>query len=315
MRKNRFQNKVATSSATQPVAALISTLLWFSEGIHNYDLLWGWIICGLTTYVWVETNNANALIRIRSRMTSSIYLLLMGAAFGLHRFQESSLVVCLTLSSYYLLFKSYQQINAVVPIFHAYLCLSIGSVFFPQLLYFVPFYLWYTIVYLRSLTWRTFWAAVIGLAVPYWFLAGYFFYLNGFDKFTDHFLKLTLFQPISINNYLHFDFLQVSMVVIVALFTIIAALHCIRTSFNDKIRTRMLLYLILTQEFLIALFLGFQPIHFDVLLGLLIMNSAPILAHYFALTSSRFSNSLFILFLVALAALTCLTLWMQWSIF
>ena len=230
MRRNRFQNKVATSNFTLPVAAFLTTLLWCAEGIYTPDRILGWAVCGLTAYFWVETNNAHSLIRIRSRLTPAIYLWMTGCIFSLHPLQDGLIVSCLMLASYYLLFKSYQRTEAVSPIFHSFLCLGIGSLFFPQLLFFAPFYLWYATVYLRSLTWRTFWAAMTGLILPYWFMA-------------------------------------------------------------------------------------LQPVHFQVLLGLLVMNSAPILSHYFALTGSRFTRAVFMLFLFMFAALSFLNVWTQWLTF
>lgn len=154
-----------------------------------------------------------------------------------------------------------------------------------------------------------------GLILPYWFMAGYFLYTEDFIRFIGHFRELILFQPIHYENYRNLDFLQISTIGLVAVFTFIAAQHCIRTSFNDKIRTRMFLYLTLTQELLIALFMALQPVHFQVLLGLLVMNSAPILSHYFALTGSRFTRAVFVLFLFMFAALSFLNVWTQWLTF
>ena len=136
MRRNRFQNKVATSNFTLPVAAFLTTLLWCAEGIYTPDRILGWAVCGLTAYFWVETNNAHSLIRIRSRLTPAIYLWMTGCIFSLHPLQDGLIVSCLMLASYYLLFKSYQRTEAVSPIFHSFLCLGIGSLFFPQLLFF-----------------------------------------------------------------------------------------------------------------------------------------------------------------------------------
>ena len=42
MRRNRFQNKVATSNFTLPVAAFLTTLLWCAEGIYTPDRILGW---------------------------------------------------------------------------------------------------------------------------------------------------------------------------------------------------------------------------------------------------------------------------------
>ena len=314
MRKSRFQNKVATGKFTLPVAAVFATLLWGAEGIYTPDRLWGWVACGLTAYLWVETNNAHSLIRIRSRLTPALYLFMAGCIFGLHPLQDGTLAALFMLASYYLLFKSYQETEAVGLLFHAFLCLGVGSVFFHQLLYFSPFYLWYAVVYLRSLTWRTLWAAIVGLALPYWFWAGYALYADGFDAFARHFLELARFQPLSGANYHHLDSMQVASFGWVILFTLVAALHCLSTSFNDKIRTRMLLQCLLVQELLIVAFMALQPVQLSTLTGLLVMNSAPVLSHYFALTNKRFTNILFILFLILFTLLALMNLWTRLSI-
>lgn len=307
MKKNRFQSTVATSYFTFPVAAIISTLLWCSEGIYTPDRLLGWAVCGLVTYLWVETNNAYSLLRIRSRLTAVVYALLMGGIFFLHPLQDGSYVVCCMVVSYYLLFGSYQLSHAIVPIFHAFLFIGIGSLFFPQLLYFVPFYLWYSASHLRSLTWRTFWSAMTGIILPYWFLAGYYLlFQEDFTPFLDHFRELTVFQPVCSANYAGWEVIRVAPLAYVAFFSFIGIVHYVRTSFNDKIRTRMMLYVLLSQEILITVFLVLQPVHFNLLFGLLAMNSAPFISHYFALTDTRLSHILFLLAIwgfIALAAL------------
>lgn len=309
MRKGRFQHTVATSSFTLPVAAFITTLLWLIEGGYTLDRLWGWSLCGLTTYFWLETANTNALIRIRSLLTPALYSVMMGVMFALHPLQDSLAVSCCMLASYHQLFKSYQQPHAVFPLFHSFLCLSIGSLFFPQLLFFVPLYFGYTATLLRSLNWHTFWAAVIGLLLPYWFYACYHLYAGNLGYVGIHLQQLTEFQPLKAENYT--DRTSVITAATLLLFNIIAGLHCLRTGYNDKIRTRLLLYLILTQQFFTNLFLFFQPVHFNILFGLSIMNSAPILSHYFALTNTRISHIIFVLFLLSLMARLIFSLWIQ----
>ncbi len=315
MRRNRFQNKVATGSFTLPVASFFATLLWCADGICTLDRLWGWLLCSLITYLWLETNNTYALIRIRSMLTPSIFVFLVGTALISHNLDNGVIISCLMLASYRFLFGTYQQSNAMPHVFHAFLCIGIGSIFFPWLFYFVPFYLWYTAFFLRSLSWRTFWAAIIGLVLPYWFWSGYAFYTNSLCKLGNHFLKLGEIQPIQMKNYLHPDTLQTIFIGWLLLLIFIASIHCIRTSFNDKIRTRMFFYIILMQELLIILFMTLQPKHFQTLSTLLLMNSAPILSHYFALTSSRFSNVLFVLSCLVFISLTFLYLWMHWLIY
>lgn len=315
MRRDRFPNKVATSYFTFPVAVIISTILWWSEGIYTLNRLISWGICMLVTYLWIETNNTYSLLRIRSRLTPAIYALLMSIMFFLHPLQENFYVSCSMLVSYYLLFRAYQQPYAILPMFHAFLAIGIGSLFFPQLLYFVPFYLWYSALHLRALTGRTFWAAMIGIILPYWFLAGYYFYTDNFEPFLTHFKQLAVFQPVSRASYTDWGRLHITSVSYVAFFAFIGIIHYIRTSFNDKIRTRMFLYILLTQEILITTFMILQPTHFDVLFGLFVMNSAPFISHYFAQTYTRLAHILFILSIIGFITLTAINIWTHLSNF
>ncbi len=314
----KFRDKVAASGFTLPAAAVLATLLWCAEGIFTPNRLWGWAACGLTAYVWTETDNVHSLIRIRSLLTPSVYLLTAGCIFSLHPLQDGLVASCLMAASYYLLFMSYQRTEAASPLFHSFLCLGIGSLLFPQLLFFAPFYLWYAAAYLRSLAWRTFWAAAVGLALPYWFAAGYCLCAGDFDWFAAHFRDLALVRPVHRGDYLLPGLLQIGAAGLVTAFSVVAALHCAFTGFDDKMRTRMFMNLILAQELLIVAFMALQPVHFQVLLCLLAMNSAPILSHYFALAGGRFADVAFALFLslsAALSLLNVLNAWTRWLIF
>ena len=75
--KNKIQTIVATSGFILPVAALIATLLWVAENVYDWSRLLGWLFCGINTYLWIETNNTHALMRVRSLMTPSLFVLLV----------------------------------------------------------------------------------------------------------------------------------------------------------------------------------------------------------------------------------------------
>lgn len=267
-------------------------------------------MCGLIAYLWVETNNCNALIRIRSYLTPSVYLILAGGMTFLHSEQEGFFITLCTLGSYYLLFKTYQQPYAVFFIFHSFLCIGIGSLFFPPLLLFVPLYIGYAAVYLRSLSLRSFCAALIGLCLPYWFLGGYILYHQDWDLFHTHFHELTALFPIRELNVRNMSTVQGLSWASVTFLSFIGSIHYLRNSFNDKIRTRMLFYLLICQEAVIGLLCIVYPQHFTTLFSLLIMNSSPIISHYFALTSGKWTNILFIFSLLLFTLLTILNLWM-----
>lgn len=315
MRNRRFQHAVAMSSVTLPVAAVLSTLLWCAEGVFTLSHIAGWVMTALVAYLWIETNHSNSLIRVRTLSVASVYVLLLGSIFCLHSIQSGGFIAFLMLLSYGLLFNSYGKTDAVFELFHAFLCIGVASLFHVQMILFVPLYFCYSSFFFRSLNWRTFWAAMIGVVLPYWFLWGYRFLHGELDLFVDHFMELTNVLLVTSNVNDLDNVLYITALCFVCFFTFVAMIHCVRTGFNDKVRTRMLLYFIVAQEVVIMLMLLIMPLYKDMWLHLLVMNSAPLLAHYFTLTNSRFSNFLFIAFLLLLFTLMMLNVWMLSAIF
>lgn len=312
MRRKRFQNKVATSSFTLPVATLITLGLWALGGAGDPFIWLGLIPTGITAYLLLELNNRNALIRIRSRLTTALYLVLTACNPILHPYKDIEwVVVCVTIA-YYLLFMSYQKTKASGYIFHAFTFIGIGCLFFPQLIFFVPFYYLAMIIQLRSFTLRSLLASILGMILPFWLKIGWEFYQDGPRNIS---MNLKEFCYVSHPNLSFLNEHQWVTFGLIALFSLIAILHYTRTNFNDKIRTRMLLYVIIIQEFVITAFLLLQPQHYDVLIHLLIMNSSPLIAHYFTLTNSRTTNIIFIIFISLLIFITIYNTWIPSFIF
>ena len=81
-------------------------------------------------------------------------------------------------------------------------------------------------------------------------------------------------------------------------------------SYDDKIRTRMMLYVYVFQTVLLVVF-GLLAFPDDMLAGLvpmLVLCASPLLAHYFTLTTTWVSLIVFFLFLFCLLALGLLSL-------
>lgn len=303
MRRARFQNKVAASGLALPAVAVMATLLWLTHGTPDRLLLGGWAVCGLITYLIVEINNANALIRIRTRLTATLYLAGMGAMWFLQPFQAASVTALCLAGSYLLLFRTYQQPRPIDRTFHAFLLLGVGSLWFPQMLFLAPFYYWYMGTFLRCLSFRAFWAGLVGLLLPYWFWAGASLFTGRFEALVEHARELVSWSPIGLDGFLKLDAPLLAAWALTSLLGVVSVVHYLHTDYNDKIRVRMLFYTLILQELVLEAFLLLQPQHARVLLALLHLNTCFLSSHYFALTSSRLSNAFFIITLFAYAAL------------
>ena len=324
MRKPKLHNRIGRSVATLPVCSLMAVgLWWLPQQAYSHAYAVSLVLVALTAYVILETNNTNQLIRTRSRMMASVWV--FGAAcFGaLHPFHPIILATFCLAVSYYLLFRAYQKTQPVVDTFHTFVVLSLGGVVYPPMLLFAPFYLWYLIVFMRAISFRSFLAALIGLLLPFWFWTGYLLWMEDLTPLVEwsgafnvlrienlremllHLqASLLAFQPTDINvDWLISNAPYLLLVVL----TIWTSVYYLSNSYDDKIRTRMMLYIYVFQSVLIILMTSL----FDScdLLPLLLLSCSPLIAHYFTLRNTWVSLIVFILTLMVFAAVAVITLW------
>ena len=320
MRKTRLQNRISGSMFTLPVCAVITLLLWGftlreGEGIFLSRLsftvphLVALVCVALIAYVLVEMNNVNMLIRVRSRLVSSVWLVSAAVVPLLHTYSHGLVAaVCLSVA-YYQLFKTYQAPDSQLNAFHSALMLSAGSLFVPHLLFFLPFFLWHQTVFLRSVTLRSLGAVFLGLAMPFVVVAGYAM-VSGDLSFLFRWAEtLSLYYAVSSEAYQTLTLQQWASWAVISLWGWIGMVHYLSTSYRDRIQTRMLLYVFVCQFLAIETFVALQPQHLDDWMPLLMVTSAPLTAHFFALTGSRFTNALFLVALLSFCALGVLGFW------
>lgn len=284
----RLQNKIAESRLALPVTSVIAIVLWFVYGLVQQNLWLSSICFAVTTYLMVELNNSNSLIRIYSRMVSCSFMFMICSSVYLFSSLKGGITeVCIAL--FYILFlKSFQNRNAMVWVFYAFLCVGISSILFVQTLFYVPL-LWIMLATnMTALNWRTFFASLFGLILPYWFMAGYYAYLGDFSEPINHIISIAEFGSIAdifcLNAY---NIITFTFVMICAA---IGTVHFLRNSNWDKIRTRMIFEMFITINTATITFIILQPQHFDFLIRIAIINTSPLIAHFISLTHTRLTN-------------------------
>src|SRR5574344_376674 len=307
MAVKRLQNRVSQSRMALPVISVYSILLWVLGGMFN-EGLWANITCFVvSTYLMVELNNANSLIRIYSRMVSCSYLVILSASCFLFQSMQGAIVQLCAVAFYISLFHSYQDKYASNWVFYAFLCFGLASLAFVQVLFLTPV-LWIVMIFnLRSMSMRTFCASLLGIMTPYWLIGAYCIYDRQMELFIKHFVSIADFQPLG--NYSSITEHQWVTLVIILILALTGIVHYLRTSYNDKIRVRMLFQTFIILDIFSVIFLFLQPQHYDVLLRLIIINTSPLLAHYVVLTKTWITNVSFVLITIALLLLTVYNLW------
>jgi hypothetical protein len=234
------------------------------------------------------------------------------ACFLFDSFKGGAAQLCYIVSNV-LLFRCYRDEKATGWMFYASICLGLASTLWVQILYFVPFIWVLTATELSALNHKTLAASLLGLLTPYWLSAGWFVYQQRTADLVDHFAALAQWEPLC--DYSHVTWQQVLVFAMTVVLLVTGIVHFWRRSYNDKIRTRQLYAFFMVMALLAIVLLVLQPQHYDVLMRLLIINTAPFAAHFVALTYTKLTNIAFCVIVGLCLLITAYCLWMSSSIF
>ena len=298
LRKKTFQNKVAPSRYALPITATLATMVWVAVGFIEGNIWLNFAFTIISTLLMVELNNHNSLMRTYSRMVSCSFLVLVTMTCLPTPSYKANIVSMCFIAFYLIIWNSYQDKRSAGWTFYAFTCIGLASLIFVQIGYFMPILWIMMMVFTLSFSVKTFFASLVGLIVPYWFAAGYFFYTDNIQGLADHFCGFINYSEL-------FDYSQVTdhqilNLSFVTLLTIIGSIHFIRTSYGDKIRTRMIYETFIMLSAASIIFIILQPQHIQELGGILIVNTAPLIAHFITFTRGKFTNITFILLLIML---------------
>lgn len=304
MRQQQFRNKVSESSLTLPFMVIVTLLSCFLQ--HAYDSLYLWITLvetGILVYVLMEWNSQCQMLRVRSRMISATVLAFVAAFPALQVSTWCWLPALFLLLSYFVAFKSYGQLNPQGWVFYSFLFVSAGSLMFPPMLLAVPFMFFAFGHQLRILSVKSVTASVLGLLFPYW-TYGLFCLVGGWNEvfWRESWVRaLALCLP-DYSNVLPWQWILFVMLLVLSTIGIV---HFVRTSYNDKIRTRQFFYTLLSLHFPLLFNVVWFPDCAGLTLPLLLVNSAPFIAHFFVLARGRSMNFWFLFVLFVLVAVAC----------
>lgn len=302
------QNKVAESRLALPTTIAYAVVVWLLAGLVQ-DALWlqfGYF--ALAALLMVELNNINALIRIYSRMVSCSFLAMLCMLCFLFPSTSGAIMAPLVIGSMVSLFAGYQDKLAAKPSYYAFLLIGLASLAFVQILFFVPL-IWLLMAFLlQCFSWRTWIASILGLLTPYWFGSCWWAWQQDFTFVFNHFMALGDFA-----RPLDFSLLTVPQIVslaVVMLFAVIGIVHYLRKYHDDKIRIRLIYGVFIWTNLTAALFLVLQPQHYDCLMRMMVINTAPLIGHFLALTRTRWTNMAFYVIVSIVLIMTGFNLWM-----
>lgn len=308
----RLQNRIAESGTALPIAAVYAIGIWAIAMFGGSPTLFAWpqMACyAAASYMMVELNNSNALIRVRSRMVGATFIIL--SCLYVNGFQSllGALGLVGIIATILQLFTTYQDKQAAGKTYYAFLALGCSSLLYAEYLYYVPI-LWILMISrLNSFSWRTMMASILGIITPYWFASLWLFYTWDFTAITEHLSDLNSF--VFPANYLAVTLEQVLVYVFLAAVSITGIIHFWQYSYEDKIHVRQLFGFFIAINLLTLLFIALQPQQFDAFIRIVIICTSPILAHFLTLTHSRITNIAFFVILSTCIIITFMNLWMH----
>ena len=278
-----LQGKAATSRLTLPLTIAYTALVWLamvSLGItewHEAALVW------LAAILFTALNNREALLPFYSQSISCSFLMLS--------------------------LPSYQDRRAPGTVYFAFIMLGVMSVYFIQVLCYLPF-LWFVMrSKLMNLGSRSFFASLLGILTPYWFILGYLALTGNIMELPSYFQRTVAFGPLlQYTSLSPWQLATMGMTVILGGVSIIYFLH---TSYADKIRTRLLNETFTFLFFVTVVFLALQPGFYEELMAIMVVFVSPLAGRLFALSHTKLSNIFYIASIAIYAIYTILALWMS----
>ena len=307
MGRRWLQNKVAESRLTLPVSVALFIVVRLFQGVGvSFAAAAAALLCLCTAAVMLETNVALQILRVRSRLGESLWLLLAAAMPFLYGQGAPAVSAFCLAAGMGLLLCCYQNRNAVLLVFHSFLFLGAGSLLSPVMIPLALLFYFCLAFLMRAFSWKGLWAGIVGLLTPYWCWVAWEACVGDVMRVADHVLALWLWV-------LDWDGLSLLPAVrllpvwcLLVFFGLTGIIHYMRKRYDDKIRTRMMLYVyVCVTVFLHVAFLLLPGQRME-LLAMMAVSTSPLMAHYWAMTRGRVGWIVLIVSLVGWLAVLAL---------
>lgn len=316
-----FQHQIATGRFTFPVAVLISIALWIIPFANKTELL-SLLAGGITTYLLIELNTTFALIRTRTEMPSALFICLYSSLLFLHPYKPTCWTQLFFMGSLFGLFNSYESKKAPIHIFHACLCLGLGSLLINDLIWIVPL-IFIAMIGLRSMSIRSFFAGLIGFTIPYWVILGYYLFMDingqinldglGINQLLEQYFGdmipiNTSFEGIRA-EYRELGLVKGASYFLILSLSVVGTVCSHYNSFNDKVRTRCYIGALIPLELGIILLVLIHPALLDAIIPIQLIFAALTCSYLFSLIFTRFVGYFLLTVLGVAVGILALNVW------
>ena len=265
----------------------------------------GLLILILPAFIMQRISDIEMLIRERTRLPFIIMVLLISTNAGLLPFREVSVVLICLVFMIYELFNSYQLPEATGNLFNAGLLIGLAGLFMPQVLWFTPL-LWMGMYQFRSLSYKSFFASLIGILIIYWFVLAWCAWKHDFSMFTSLYSSLASFNIFSIPvllQYYHIGFAGIVLLLIIASF------YIKMDALNNSVRVRQMLSFLLNMSIWSLVLLLLYSSDADSFMAISSITISVIIAYFFENIRHRFRFVLYYFVIVLLCTSFIIRVW------
>ncbi len=147
----------------------------FLSGIFSLILLL------IQAFLMMNTNQKYEIDKFQSYLSPVIFIIISSSFLPMQRLHPifiANLFLLLALSR---IFSSHKKENVLSNYFDASLLLSIGSLFYINLIFFIPL-VWISLLIIRPFRWREWAITFLGLILPYLIVEAYMYFVQGDAK-------------------------------------------------------------------------------------------------------------------------------------
>lgn len=175
-----------------------------------------------------------SLIKVRTKLPALVFILLAGGLTPMHTLHPVYLAAILLMLSIYSIFSAFNNPEPVTHFFNAGLFLSIGSLFYFNLVALLPAFFIAVSVLRREPQFRDYFALFTGFLVPWLFGFSYLFFTDRIPE------AITIFGNNILTPVNHFskNYLLLGYAGVIALLTIIGSFKMLQLYDSSKVSTR-----------------------------------------------------------------------------
>lgn len=213
-------------------------LLDFFSGNPLYSLAGSSIIVSAMAVLTAHINTDFVLIRRRTLLPPAIIILLFSCHPSLVWISPAYIGVLFMLFTVSILFASYNHSERSVAAFKIVFMLSLGSLFTPLLLLFVPL-TWIALVIMRCFSFRSLLASFLGAFIVYFPTFSFYLLTDNLNEFLSPFLHYSSSQQLVMFPFLRFDIAIWASLIFIILFLSIIIGDNFLNRHKDKIKIRL----------------------------------------------------------------------------